>query len=103
MVPCPGYPMNSPTLECPNHRGAYDCTPFCRICEGEQETNNRKETMTKRTPNPYNLVVGLLLAAVMVAAAIEPPTAYLVPLIVVAWLVVFWSYQRETRPRYRRH
>ena len=22
---------------CPNHDGAYDCTPFCRICEGEQE------------------------------------------------------------------
>jgi Flp pilus assembly protein TadB len=59
--------------------------------------------MTKRTPNPYNLVVGLLLAAVMVAAAIEPPTAYLVPLVCVAWLVVFWSYQREKRPRYRRH
>ena len=23
--------------ECPNHEGAFDCTPFCRICEGEQE------------------------------------------------------------------
>ena len=23
--------------DCPNHEGAYDCTPFCRICEGEQE------------------------------------------------------------------
>jgi hypothetical protein len=22
---------------CPNHEGAYDCTPFCPICEGEQE------------------------------------------------------------------
>lgn len=21
---------------CPNHEGAFDCTPFCRICEGEQ-------------------------------------------------------------------
>lgn len=24
-------------VECPNHEGAFDCTPFCRICEGEQE------------------------------------------------------------------
>lgn len=23
--------------ECPNHAGSFDCTPFCRICEGEQE------------------------------------------------------------------
>jgi hypothetical protein len=23
-------------IDCPNHEGGYDCTPFCRICEGEQ-------------------------------------------------------------------
>jgi hypothetical protein len=23
--------------ECPNHEGAFDCSPFCRICEGAQE------------------------------------------------------------------
>jgi hypothetical protein len=23
-------------VPCPNHEGAYDCTPFCEICEGEQ-------------------------------------------------------------------
>jgi hypothetical protein len=23
-------------IDCPNHEGAYDCTPFCRICEGNQ-------------------------------------------------------------------
>lgn len=22
---------------CPNHNGSFDCTPFCSICEGEQE------------------------------------------------------------------
>lgn len=22
---------------CPNHDGNYDCNPFCRICEGNQE------------------------------------------------------------------
>lgn len=24
---------------CPNHEGAYDCTPFCELCQGEQEFN----------------------------------------------------------------
>jgi hypothetical protein len=24
-------------MECPNHEGAFDCNPFCNICEGEQE------------------------------------------------------------------
>lgn len=23
--------------ECPNASGGYDCNPFCRICEGNQE------------------------------------------------------------------
>ena len=23
--------------ECPNHGGAFDCTPFCNVCEGNQE------------------------------------------------------------------
>ena len=23
--------------ECPNHQGSFDCNPFCRICEGNQE------------------------------------------------------------------
>lgn len=23
-------------IDCPAHEGAYDCTPFCAICEGEQ-------------------------------------------------------------------
>jgi hypothetical protein len=25
------------TLACPNHKGSFDCTPFCTFCEGEQE------------------------------------------------------------------
>jgi hypothetical protein len=24
-------------IECPNHEGSFDCTPFCNICAGEQE------------------------------------------------------------------
>lgn len=28
----------SPMIKvCPNHGGSFDCNPFCRICEGEQE------------------------------------------------------------------
>lgn len=25
------------SMVCPKHEGAFDCTPFCDICEGEQE------------------------------------------------------------------
>ena len=24
-------------IECPNHNGSFDCTPFCELCSGEQE------------------------------------------------------------------
>ena len=24
-------------IECPAHEGSFDCTPFCPICEGNQE------------------------------------------------------------------
>lgn len=24
-------------MECPNHGGNFDCTPFCELCKGEQE------------------------------------------------------------------
>ena len=24
-------------IECPNHGGGFDCTPFCNLCEGNQE------------------------------------------------------------------
>lgn len=24
-------------IECPNHGGAFDCTPFCDLCDGNQE------------------------------------------------------------------
>jgi hypothetical protein len=23
-------------IDCPSHNGAYDCTPFCKVCEGNQ-------------------------------------------------------------------
>jgi len=25
------------TIECPKHNGSFDCNPFCRLCEGNQE------------------------------------------------------------------
>ncbi len=30
--------MTTKTIkECPMHNGSFDCTPFYRVCEGEQE------------------------------------------------------------------
>ena len=51
----------------------------------------------------YDVTAGVLVVAVVVAAALEPPTAYLVPLIVAAWTVAYWTIRRETSPRYRRN
>ena len=28
--------MTKTMVDCPRHEGAYDCTPFCNLCEGEQ-------------------------------------------------------------------
>jgi hypothetical protein len=38
------YPLSimdtmNETIECPNHNGSFDCNPFCRLCEGNQETD----------------------------------------------------------------
>jgi len=30
--------------ECPKHEGAFDCTPFCEVCGGEQEVAVDLET-----------------------------------------------------------
>jgi hypothetical protein len=27
----------SSLVECPRHEGGFDCTPFCNLCEGNQE------------------------------------------------------------------
>ena len=29
--------VESMMKECPRHEGNFDCTPFCNVCEGEQE------------------------------------------------------------------
>jgi hypothetical protein len=31
------------TKECPAHEGNFDCTPFCRTCEGNQEYSYKYE------------------------------------------------------------
>lgn len=32
-------------IDCPRHGGAYDCTPFCELCNGDQEIREEPETM----------------------------------------------------------
>lgn len=40
-----------PSLEvCPNHGGAFDCSPFCELCEGKQGYNP-EELINCRVPN----------------------------------------------------
>lgn len=36
-------------IVCPRHEGSFDCTPFCDLCEGEQEYN--PEQCTQPTPD----------------------------------------------------
>ena len=31
-----GHSEHHKMIECPEHKGGFDCTPFCKICEGEQ-------------------------------------------------------------------
>jgi len=50
----------------------------------------------------YDVALAAMFGAVVVAAAIEPPTAYLIPLAVSAWALLYWTLKRESAPRYRR-
>jgi hypothetical protein len=34
-----GHDCEAVMTECPNHGGAFDCTPFCELCAGEQEVS----------------------------------------------------------------
>ena len=53
--------------------------------------------------DPYPATVGVFVIITAIAAALAPPTAYLVPLAVAAWALLAWTIRRETKPRYRRH
>ena len=37
---------NHTKIVCPEHDGGFDCTPFCRLCEGDQEFCPSCEVMT---------------------------------------------------------
>lgn len=40
-------------VECPRHNGAFDCTPFCDLCEGNQEISLQDpEQITPRPGRP---------------------------------------------------
>lgn len=62
---------------------------------------NLSATPTPR-PSAYSVTVVSLIAASVLAATLEPPTAYLVPLALSAWAVAWWGYRRESQPRYKR-
>jgi hypothetical protein len=36
-------------IECPRHEGNFDCTPFCNLCEGEQEYNSEDDNTEEGT------------------------------------------------------
>lgn len=57
----------------------------------------------RHRPSAYSVTVGALLTVTVVAAALEPPTAYLVPLAASAWAVWAWTVKRERAARYKRH
>jgi hypothetical protein len=57
---------------------------------------------TRQAPSAYSVTVVLLISASVLAATLEPPTAYLVPLAATAWAVAWWGYRREREPRYKR-
>jgi hypothetical protein len=61
--------------------------------------------MATPTPRPsaYSVTVVLLISASVLAATLEPPTAYLVPLAATAWAVALWGYRRESSARYKRN
>lgn len=33
-------------IECPNHQGSFDCTPFCDLCGGDQEIERETQMNT---------------------------------------------------------
>jgi hypothetical protein len=69
-------------------------------------TSRRIETKItatlRRGPSAYSVTVGLFVAGAVLASVIGPPTAYLVPIVVAAWAVLYWTIKRESGPRYRR-
>jgi hypothetical protein len=42
-------------IECPNHQGNFDCTPFCKVCEGNQEYQEDRYFRIQFSALPYDL------------------------------------------------
>ena len=59
-------------------------------------------TALARADKRYNRAAGAVIFTALLFAAIGPPTAYLVPVVVAAWGVLIWAIRRENRPRYKR-
>lgn len=57
-------------IECPNHGGNFDCTPFCKVCEGNQEYKEDRYFSVKFSETPILFAYGTTaLHAIEVAAA----------------------------------
>lgn len=39
-------------IECPRHGGSFDCTPFCDLCEGNQEYDPKETEELCGCPAP---------------------------------------------------
>jgi hypothetical protein len=42
-------------IECPKHEGGFDCTPFCELCEGEQEIQKPKDYTLTTWANGFGI------------------------------------------------
>jgi hypothetical protein len=95
-------------LPCSNdywgHLGKWQDTPaaYRGSASPKRLTIPNMLAMRPRT-SAYSVTVVALIAVSVLAAAIEPPTAYLAPLAATAWAVALWGYRRESRPRYKRN
>lgn len=94
-------------LECSNdywgHLGKWQDTPVAYRGPATRRHLTIPTILgTRQRPSAYSVTVVSLIGASVVAATLEPPTAYLVPLAVIAWVTALWGYRRESQPRYKR-
>lgn len=95
-------------LPCSNdywgHTGKWEDTPVAYRGPATRRPLTVPITLgLNRRPSAYAVTVTALIAASVIAATLEPPTAYLIPLAVSAWAVALWGYRRESEPRYKRN
>jgi hypothetical protein len=44
-------------IECPEHGGGFDCTPFCKTCEGEQGYYPTSEVISEKDLETLGLIL----------------------------------------------